>query len=303
MKKLESSGRRRDGKRHWLMRATWSFTTDTVQYGPGRSDAVSSQRSARWSSRISCMSGVWSSAGMNSTKPLREVTRTQFMRDSTHSGGEAVGGPLGAAHPSGSRALGFNEIAADLDSLDTVSATPAESIRFSPDRELPYFPSLIWVAAWGQRCNGVQATYTLYSWLRARRTAHKRRAFLARRYWGRRPLLESRATQRHTKLALCLEPVQGAVASVSPASQCAQSHQKPMRSTRKAQFWTGSAAHVYWRRSSERNRERHQQQRSMSGWRRAPAAGSAPSCNAFYAPVTSVLKLSRRRTRREFGKT
>ena len=76
---------------------TWSFTADMVQYGPvsaralgkstSRSDAVSSLGSIRWSSRISCMSGVWSSAGMNSTKPLREVARTQFMLDSTHSGG------------------------------------------------------------------------------------------------------------------------------------------------------------------------------------------------------------------------
>ena len=73
------------------MRATWSFTADVVQYEPfsaralgystGRSDAVGSLGSTRWSWRISCLSGVWSSA-----KPLRGVTRTQFMRDSTHSG-------------------------------------------------------------------------------------------------------------------------------------------------------------------------------------------------------------------------
>ena len=33
------------------------------------------------------MSGVWASARLSSSKPLREVTRTQFMCDSTHSGG------------------------------------------------------------------------------------------------------------------------------------------------------------------------------------------------------------------------
>ena len=63
--------------------------------------------------------------------------------------------------------------------------------------------------------------------------------------------LERRAAQRHTKLALCFEPVQGAVASVSKASQFAQSHQKPMRlptnlstlskySQSWLQFWTSS---------------------------------------------------------------
>ena len=82
---------------------------------------------------------VWSSAGMNGTKLLREVTRLQFMRDSTHSGEryawEAVAGPLGVAHPSGSRVIGFNEVGAGLKSLDIVSATPAGSIRLSPDRQ------------------------------------------------------------------------------------------------------------------------------------------------------------------------
>ena len=52
-----------------------------------RSDAVSSLGSTRWSSRISCMSGVWYPAGMNKTKPLREDTRSQLLGDSTHSGG------------------------------------------------------------------------------------------------------------------------------------------------------------------------------------------------------------------------
>ena len=75
--------------------------------------------------------------------------------------------------------------------------------------------------------------------------------------------------QRQTKLALCLEPVQGSVASVSLSSHFAQSHQKamrlpqtsrPCRTTCKAGF--SSEAHVHWRRSSERIREWRQQKRN-----------------------------------------
>ena len=103
--------------------------------------------------------------------------------------------------------------------------------------------------------------------------------------------------ERHsvnTKLALSLEPVQGAVASVSLATQWARSCQKPMRipplpfpslpspsppslSTCRS---TRKAAHVHQRRSSERNRERVNRSgvhRGSDLWRirsgRAPAAG------------------------------
>ena len=84
-------------KRNGLMLGMWSFTADTRQCAPfsapaawistGRSDAVVSLGLTRWSSRISCISGDWFLAGMNKTKPLREVTRTDLMRDFTHSGG------------------------------------------------------------------------------------------------------------------------------------------------------------------------------------------------------------------------
>ena len=66
------------------MRATWSFTADMVQYGPFLARALENSTAP---SRISCMSGPWYPAGTNKTKPLREVTRAQFMRDSTQSGG------------------------------------------------------------------------------------------------------------------------------------------------------------------------------------------------------------------------
>ena len=130
------------------------------------------------------------------------------MRDSTHSGGrwrnccnawEAVAGPLGAPRPSGSGAIEFNEIAADLESLDIVSATPAGSIRFSPDRRLPYFPSSDPGCCMGRKMRRSPGDlFTVCSWLRGKRTPLERRAVLARRYWGRRLLLERRATQRYT---------------------------------------------------------------------------------------------------------
>ena len=74
--------------------------------------------------------------------------------------GEAVAG-LGAAHPSDSCAIGFIEIAADLESLEMVSATRAESIGFSPDGRPPLIPSLIRAAAWDERCGGIEETCTL----------------------------------------------------------------------------------------------------------------------------------------------
>ena len=89
---LESSGWRRGGKKNWLMPGTWSFTAVMYQHGPfsapavgistGQLDAVSSL----WSSRISCMSGLWSPARLDDTKPLSVHTRTQLLRIFTHSG-------------------------------------------------------------------------------------------------------------------------------------------------------------------------------------------------------------------------
>ena len=54
------------------------------------------------------------------------------------------------------------------------------------------------------------------------------RPLLRRGVRGCMPRLEGRAAQCYIKLALCSKVVQGAVASVSQASQFAQSHQKPM---------------------------------------------------------------------------
>ena len=95
------------------------------------------------------MSGVWSSAGMNKTKPHREVTRTQFMRDSTHSGERW-----------GSRRW----------TIGSRTSFGLSRVRVQRKRGRPqepglclrnYFPSLIRAAAWGERCDGVQATCTL----------------------------------------------------------------------------------------------------------------------------------------------
>ena len=128
---LESSGWRRGGEQNWLTPGKWSFMAAMSQCGPfwalaagisiGRSDDVSSLGSTRWSSRISCTSGLWYLAGMNKTKPLRE--------DSTHSSGRW----RRAAHPSDSCGTGLFEIAAEFESPAVVSAIPAESIGFSPD--------------------------------------------------------------------------------------------------------------------------------------------------------------------------
>ena len=96
------------------------------------------------------------------TKPLPEVTRTQLFRDSTRSGGRwrSCRSAWGSS-PSDSCAIGFIEIAADLESLEMVSATRAESIGFSPDGRPPLIPSLIRTAAWDERCGGIEETCTL----------------------------------------------------------------------------------------------------------------------------------------------
>ena len=153
------------------MPGTWSFTADMSQYGPfsapavgfstGRSDAVSSLGSTRWSSRISGMTGLWSLAGLNNTKPL-VLSCYAFSLTAAGGGGilgvpgVAVAGPLGAAHPSDSCGIGFIETAADLESqVDIISEVPKGSIRFSPDGRPPHILSLIRAAAWEERCSGV----------------------------------------------------------------------------------------------------------------------------------------------------
>ena len=52
--------------------------------------------------------------------------------------GEAVAGPSRATHLSDSCGTGLTEIAADFESLEVVSAIPAESIGFSPDGRIRF---------------------------------------------------------------------------------------------------------------------------------------------------------------------
>ena len=50
----------------------------------------------------------------------------------------------------------FIEIASDLEGqLDIISEVPEGSVRFSPDGRLPHTPSLVRLAAWDERCSGV----------------------------------------------------------------------------------------------------------------------------------------------------
>ena len=93
---LESSGWRRGGEQNWLTPENLSFIADlsywelAVGISVGRSNAVSSLGSTGWSSRISCISGLWYLVGMNRSKLLREDAGTQSLGDSTHSGGSLV---------------------------------------------------------------------------------------------------------------------------------------------------------------------------------------------------------------------
>ena len=75
--------------------------------------------------------------------------------------GEAVAGPSRAAHPSDSCRIGLIEIDIDFESLEVVSAMPAESIAFSPDGRLPHIASLIRAAAWVERCAVIEDTCTI----------------------------------------------------------------------------------------------------------------------------------------------
>ena len=112
------------------------------QYGPlsappvgistGRSDAVSSLGSTRWSHADCCAIPRTAARGGRIVAVLWE----------------AVAGPSGAAHPSDSWARVFIEIAADLESLEIVAAIPMESIRFLPDGRLVHIPSLSGLVHW-----------------------------------------------------------------------------------------------------------------------------------------------------------
>ena len=90
----------------------------------------------------------------------------------------------------------------------------------------------------------------------------QRRAVRPLRCWEVWLLRESQAAQRHTRLALCLEPVQASVAPVRTSRQLARSHQRAMRLPANLstlpknlqswlQFWTNPGAHNHWRKSSD----------------------------------------------------
>ena len=161
MMKKVASGWRRGGKQKWLMPGKWPFTADMSRYGLfsapavgisfGGSDAVSSLGSTKWSSRIPCMSGLWCPAGMNETKPLREDTRTQLLRHSTHNvggggilgvPGDAVAGSSRAAYPSGSCGR-CHRNRCRLREPESVSAIPAESTGLGGCHTLLHGPGLL----------------------------------------------------------------------------------------------------------------------------------------------------------------
>ena len=125
MKRPESSGQRRQGERRWLMHPMRSFTVDMVQCGPfsaralrssaGRSHAVISLGPITVFSRISCISGVWSSAGIKVRSLSLQLPERNFCTGLLISAGgggivatpvEAIAGPLRAVSPSGSLSLG-----------------------------------------------------------------------------------------------------------------------------------------------------------------------------------------------------
>ena len=185
---LQSGGARRGDKRNWLMLGMWSFIADTSLFGPfpapaagistGRSDAVSSPSSTKWSSRISCMSGVWSRAGAKKTKPFKEVTRS-CARSLAPAGsgrtvamtGEAVAGPSGAEHSSDSRAMEFIEVTADIEDLESVTAIP-KGVHRTRARWAAFTHSFVDPGCWEgrkMRCEW-RDMKTVYSWLHGRRT-------------------------------------------------------------------------------------------------------------------------------------
>ena len=61
--------------------------------------------------------------------------------------------------------MGIIEIAADFESLEVVSAIPAESIGFSPDGRLSHVASLIRAAAWDERCAGIEECTILLAYV------------------------------------------------------------------------------------------------------------------------------------------
>ena len=167
MKKLESSGWGRAGKKNCLMSGKWSFIAVMSRYRPfsapavgtsiGLSDAVSSLVSTRWSSRISRTSCLESPAGVHDTKRLCEDTRTQLLRDSTHSGGRRRNSCFRLL------AKWCSSKSADLESLEIVSAFLAESIRFSADGRLPHIEGtcstiLAWMKGFAGRLAAIEVS-------------------------------------------------------------------------------------------------------------------------------------------------
>ena len=186
------------------MLGMWSFTAETSQHGlfsapaagisAGRSDAVSSLGSTRWSPRISRTSGVWSLAGMNKTKPLCEVT--QSLRDFNHSGGRSRNSC--DAWRGGRWTIGRRiEVTADIEDLESVAAIPKEPTGPSPDRRL---------SGRDERCGVSEETCAL-SWLHGRRictfevasgkvTGREKDGDTFRSKWGRGTSAEPPMTSR-----------------------------------------------------------------------------------------------------------
>ena len=218
--------------------------------------------------------------------------------------GETVDGPRGAAHPSGSHAIWFNEIGADLKSLDNVSAAPS----------------------------GVHPTF-------AGSTADMPSFFDPRLHHGARDATESRGlvhclllTPRtqdppsnaaqscpsilRTQAASCNSSdtaffeARSLGEAVSPTDRRTFPPMSPAEVRAKLEFWTSSAAHTHWRKNSEwilawqqrrRSTRRRlsaadQEEKGSSNW------ATTPTCSALYAPVTGALALTLRPTSREYGK-
>ena len=155
-------------------------------------------------------------------------------------------------------------------SLEVVFATPAGSIRLSPDRRLPNFLSLIRAAA------GALSTRTPCS--------------LAPSVLGAAVASVSPGSQ----CAQSREKPTGL-----PSCRPCRSNGKAGLSSGQAQRRTFTGGEV--RSGTAENVE--VLSGGGSGWEELQRRGTHAWCNAFYAPVTNALEFSLRHTRRECGKT
>ena len=225
------------------------------------------------------MSGLWYFAGLNETKPLREDARTQWLRDTTHSGGRLRN----------CRSAWRKNV-----HLEVVSAIQTDFVRFSPCGRLPRIPSLIRAAAWVEKCGGAEETFTLSATGpagegRARLSAHVDHLLAGsspsksvglpplKRCIPRPPMLRMQAASRRSSGPALHEArtLLGASAGSSRIrffgkpirtvpSKAAVSHRSILDLQNWLQLWTRSEAHARWRRNSEWIRARRQQRRNKS---------------------------------------